>query len=148
MFVLNHACKENQNFNELRPGGSRGDAGTRRTTMRARIMIMPPNRQADLRRTLQILRKPGPAPDQILITTDGRTDGIVDFIHSAAPQVTLIVNQPASGSVASRDCIIRKARGDSLVVLGDDSYPEQLDCIGRMVRTFEQQILAPVATPC
>jgi hypothetical protein len=60
----------------------------------------------------------------------------------------LIVKQPASESVASRDCMIREARGDLLVVLDDDSYPEQLDCIGRMVPTFEQQILAPVVTRC
>jgi glycosyltransferase involved in cell wall biosynthesis len=116
--------------------------------MRVSVMITTSNRLVDLRRTLQILRKLDPAPDQILITADGCTDGTVDFVHSAAPQVTLIVNQPASGSVASRDCMIREARGDLLVVLDDDSYPEQLDCIGRIVPTFEQQILAPVATRC
>jgi hypothetical protein len=42
----------------------------------------------------------------------------------------------------------RQARGDLLGVLDDDSYPEQLYCIGRTVPTFEQRILAPVATRC
>ena len=42
------------------------------------------------------------------------------------------------GSVASRDRMMREARGDLVLALDDDSYPEQLDCIARIVPTFEQ----------
>ena len=33
---------------------------------------------------------------------------------------------------------MRAARGDLVLALDDDSYPEQLDCIARIVPTFEQ----------
>jgi GT2 family glycosyltransferase len=34
--------------------------------------------------------------------------------------------------------MMRAARGDLVLALDDDSYPEQLDCIARIVPTFEQ----------
>jgi GT2 family glycosyltransferase len=51
----------------------------------------------------------------------------------------LIVNNPAAGSVASRDRMMREARGDLVLALDDDSYPEQLDCIARIAPLFEQR---------
>ena len=42
------------------------------------------------------------------------------------------------GSVASRDRMMREARGDLVLALDDDSYTEQLDCIARIVPTFEE----------
>jgi GT2 family glycosyltransferase len=55
------------------------------------------------------------------------------------PNVKFVVNQPARGSVASRDRMIREARGELVLALDDDSYPEQLDCIARFVPLFEQR---------
>ena len=34
---------------------------------------------------------------------------------------------------------MREARGDLVLALDDDSYPEQLDCIARIVPMFEQR---------
>jgi hypothetical protein len=55
------------------------------------------------------------------------------------PEVRLFVNQVSVGSVASRDRMMRKARADLVLALDDDSYPEQLDCIARVVPFFEQR---------
>src|SRR6266496_6278083 len=107
--------------------------------MRVSIMITTSNRLDELRRTIQMLGRLDPAPDEILITADGCADGTAEFVSSAVPNVKLIVNQPAIGSVASRDRMIREARGDLVLALDDDSYPEQLDCIARIVPFFEQQ---------
>src|SRR5262249_57953874 len=52
----------------------------------------------------------------------------------------LFVNQFGLGSVASRDRMLREARGDLVLALDDDSYPEQLDCITRIVPFFEQRL--------
>src|SRR5215467_12337430 len=107
--------------------------------MRVSIMITTRNRVGELRRTIQMLRKLDPSPDEILITADGCTDGTAEFVRSALPQATLIVNQPAIGSVASRDRMMREAKGDLVIVLDDDSYPEQSDCIARIVPLFKQR---------
>jgi len=51
----------------------------------------------------------------------------------------VFVNQIGLGSVASRDRMMREARGDLVLALDDDSYPEQLDCIAHIVPLFAQR---------
>ena len=106
--------------------------------MRVSVMITTSNRLEELQRTLQMLGKLDPPPDEVLVTADGCTDGTAEFL-SAMPNVKFVVNQPARGSVASRDRMIREARGELVLALDDDSYPEQLDCIARFVPLFEQR---------
>ena len=106
--------------------------------MHVSVMITTSNRLEELQRTLQMLGKLDPTPDEVLVTTDGCTDGTAEFL-SAMPNVKFVVNQPARGSVASRDRMIREARGELVLALDDDSYPEQLDCIARFVPLFEQR---------
>jgi GT2 family glycosyltransferase len=50
------------------------------------------------------------------------------------------------GSVASRDRMIREARGDLVLALDDDSYPEQADCLTRIITLFEHNPPLAVAT--
>jgi GT2 family glycosyltransferase len=102
-------------------------------------MITTRNRLEDLQRTSQALKNLNPAPDEILIAADGCTDGTVAFVNLALPSAKLIVHERGRGSVASRDRMIREARGDLVLALDDDSYPEQLDCIARIVPIFEQR---------
>ena len=106
--------------------------------MRVSVMITTSNRLEELQRTLQMLGKLDPAPDEVLVTADSCTDGTAEFL-SAMPNVKFVVNQPARGSVASRDRMIREARGELVLALDDDSYPEQVDCIARFVPLFEQR---------
>jgi GT2 family glycosyltransferase len=103
------------------------------------IMITTRNRIEDLKQTLRVLTTLNPAPDEILITADGCTDATAEFLKSALPKAKVVVNQPGIGSVASRDHMMRAARGDLVLALDDDSYPEQLDCISRIVPLFEQR---------
>jgi GT2 family glycosyltransferase len=107
--------------------------------MRVSIMITTRNRVGELHRTIQMLVKLDPSPDEILITADGCADGTAEFVTSALPNVKLIVNQPAIGSVASRDRMMREAKGDLVLALDDDSYPEQSHCIARIVPFFQQR---------
>ena len=103
------------------------------------IMITTRNRMENLQRTLRVLTQLDPAPDEILITTDGCIDGTEEFVRSELPTANLIVNNRVIGSVASRDRMMREARGDLVLALDDDSYPEELDCISRIVPFFEQR---------
>jgi GT2 family glycosyltransferase len=107
--------------------------------MRVSIMITTSNRLGELRRTIQMLGKLDPSPDEILITADGCTDNTAEFVTSVLPNGKLIVNQPAIGSVASRDRMMREAKGDLVLALDDDSYPEQSDCIAHIVPFFQKR---------
>jgi GT2 family glycosyltransferase len=102
-------------------------------------MITTRNRLNELRRTIHILEKLDPAPDEILITADGCTDGTAEFVRAASPNVRVIVNEPAIGSVASRDRMMCEAKGDLVLALDDDSYPEQTDCVERIVPLFQKR---------
>jgi Predicted glycosyltransferases len=75
----------------------------------------------------------------VLITADGCIDNTVDVASRELSGVRLFVNELGEGSVVSRDRMIREARGDLVLALDDDSYPEQLDCIGRFVPIFENR---------
>src|SRR4029450_12954501 len=103
------------------------------------IMITTRNRLTDLRRTCQVLQQLNPRPLEMLITIDGCGGDIVEAAKAESPQARLFVNQIGLGSVASRDRMMREARGDLVLALDDDSYPEQLDCIARIVPLFEQR---------
>jgi GT2 family glycosyltransferase len=102
-------------------------------------MIATRNRSEELRRTARVLRGLDPAPLEILITADGCTDDTLDAVKQELPEARLIVNQQARGSVASRDRMMREAKGDLVLALDDDSYPEQVNCLERIVPLFEEQ---------
>ena len=103
------------------------------------VMIVTRNRLDDLERTSQVLKNLNPAPNEILITADGCTDGTIEFVRSELPDAKLIINDRGLGSVASRGRMMREARGDLVLALDDDSYPEQPDCIARVVLLFHQR---------
>jgi GT2 family glycosyltransferase len=107
--------------------------------MTVSVIITTRDRATDLRRTCDVVMQFRPAPNEVLVTADGCTDGTVDVIADKFPDVRLIANKPGRGSVASRDRMIREASGDLVLALDDDSYPEQLDCIARFVPVFEER---------
>jgi GT2 family glycosyltransferase len=107
--------------------------------MTVSVMITTMGRMVDLRRTWRALQQLNPPPLEVLITTDGCTEDVVAAVKAELPTARLFVNQIGLGSVASRDRMMRAAWGDLVLALDDDSYPEQHDCISRIVPTFEQQ---------
>jgi len=106
--------------------------------MRVSVMIATRNRIGELRRTWQTLQQLNPPPMEVLITTDGCTDEVVKAVKEEFSKARVFVNETGLGSVASRDRMMRAARGDLVLALDDDSYPEQLDCIARIMPMFEQ----------
>ena len=103
------------------------------------VMITTKGRLEELRRTYGILQQLNPPPLEVLITRDGCTEDVVAAVKGELPGARVFVNEIGLGSVASRDRMMRAARGDLVLALDDDSYPEQLDCVARIVPTFEQQ---------
>lgn len=102
------------------------------------VMITTRNRIDDLIRTCRNLQRLNPSLNEWLITADGCSDNTERLIRQEFPEVRLIANQPGRGSVASRDRMMREARGDLVLALDDDSYPEQMDCIALVSRLFEK----------
>ncbi len=102
-------------------------------------MITTRNRIGELRRTWRALQQLIPPPLEVLITMDGCTEDVVEAVRTELPEARVFVNQIGLGSVASRDRMMREARGDLVLALDDDSCPEHLDCIARIVPFFEQR---------
>jgi GT2 family glycosyltransferase len=107
--------------------------------MTVSVMITTRGRIDDLRRTFHVLQELSPRPLEVLVTMDGCTTNVVEAVKAELPEAQLFVNQVGLGSVVSRDRMMREARGDLVLALDDDSYPEQLDCISRIVPFFEQR---------
>jgi GT2 family glycosyltransferase len=107
--------------------------------MTVSVVIATKNRLAEVRRTCELIQQLNPPPLELIITADRCTDGTVEFIKSALLDAKLIVNEQMRGSVVSRDHMMREAQSDLVLALDDDSYPEQLDCIARIVPFFEQR---------
>lgn len=111
--------------------------------MTVSTMITTKNRAENLKRTLQVLQRLNPSPLEVLVTADGCTDNTVEMLNAEiqkteSSHLKIIVNEPGLGSVASRDRMVREAKGDLVLALDDDSYPEQMDCLTRIVPLFEQ----------
>jgi GT2 family glycosyltransferase len=94
--------------------------------MTVSVMITTRGRSDDLRRTCRVLQQLSPQPLEVLVTMDGCTTDVVEAVKAALPEARFFVNQVGLGSVASRDRMMREARGDLVLALDDDSYPEQL----------------------
>ena len=114
--------------------------------MKISIMITTRNRVDDLKITCTTLSALNPPPFEVLITADGCTDGTIDFIKSEYPQFNLTINKVGRGSVASRDFMMQNAKGDLVLALDDDSYPEQSDCLLTLSNLFEKNPKLAIAT--
>ena len=99
----------------------------------------------DLQSTCRVLRKLDPAPLEILITADDCTDETAAIVKTELPNAKMIVNAIGKGSVASRDRMMREAKGDLVLALDDDSYPEQPDCLARLNDLFSERPRLAVA---
>jgi GT2 family glycosyltransferase len=115
------------------------------------VMITTRNRAADLGRTCRVLRTLDPAPLEILITADDCTDDTIQLVKAEMEKaesrnIKLIVNEIGKGSVASRDRMMREAKGDLVLALDDDSYPEQPDCLHLLSSIFNLRPALAIAT--
>ena len=107
--------------------------------MTVSVMIATRGRLVDLRRTFFVLQKLDPLPLEVLITMDGCGTDVVRAAQTEFQQARLLVNHVGLGSVASRDRMLRETQGDLVLALDDDSYPEEADCINRIVPVFEKR---------
>jgi len=115
------------------------------------IMITTRNRVDDLQRTLSRLKELSTPPDEVVITADGCTDGTHEMLQNEMEKgeisnFKIILNDVGLGSVAARDHMMREARGDLVLSLDDDSYPEQSDCLEKLEDLFDRNQKLAIAT--
>jgi GT2 family glycosyltransferase len=89
------------------------------------IMITSRRRPDDLRRTLARLSLLDPPPDEVLLHLDecGEPPSFPEYPFP----LRVTHSSSAIGSVPARDGMIRRAMGDFVLSLDDDSYPEAPD---------------------
>ncbi len=114
-------------------------------------MITTKNRLFDLAKTLNTLKNLDPQPLEVLITADGCSDETVEMVRSEKSKgeiknIHLIVNEVGMGSVPSRNRMMREARGDLVLAIDDDSYPEQMDCLTTLQELFAKNPNLAIAT--
>ena len=107
--------------------------------MTVSVMIATRNRAEELRKTCRVLGQLNPPPLEVIVTADSCTDETVKVAKCEVPGARLFINAMGKGSVASRDRMMHEARGDLVLALDDDSYPEQMDCIARFIPIFQQR---------
>jgi GT2 family glycosyltransferase len=99
-------------------------------------MIATRNRRADLARTCAVLEMLRPQPSEVLICADGCTDGTIEFLRTFHPKFRVLKHEPARGSIASRDAMLRASTADLVLSLDDDSHPLEPDFLAHAVALF------------
>jgi GT2 family glycosyltransferase len=110
------------------------------------ICITTHNRCADLTRTLAALSRLAPAPDEVIVTADGCTDGTLDLLRRAHPGVRMVVHETVRGSIPSRNEMAALCTCDVFVSLDDDSYPLDGDFVARVRQLFTTEPRLAVAS--
>ena len=110
------------------------------------VCITTHNRRAELERTLGMLAKCNPPPDEILAAADGCTDGTVEWLRESHPRVQLLAHSQAMGSIPSRNELATACRSEVFVSFDDDSYPLERDFFARVAELFAENPRLAIAS--
>lgn len=88
---------------------------------RITFMITTRNRVCELVKTLPSCLAQAGVTQEILIVDDASTDGTYETIRTQFPGVDIVRHEVNRGSIASRNSILQRARGDYIIALDDDS---------------------------
>jgi len=108
-------------------------------TPRVTIMIATHNRIVELCKTLEVCGALTGPECEILVVDDASSDGTFELVRKRFPEVDVVRNEVNRGSIASRNDILRRARGDYLVALDDDSRFVDADACERIVARMDAE---------
>ncbi len=105
----------------------------------ATVMIATHNRRDELRLTLASLREQDWPAFEIIVVDDSSRDGTAEMVSSEFPEVQLVTFSTNRGSVAARNEILRRAKGEVIFGLDDDSRFIEPDAIRRVLERMESE---------
>lgn len=102
-------------------------------------MIATRNRVVELVKTLESCLKQDWPSKEILVVDDASSDGTHRTVTERFPTVDIIRFEKNRGSIAARNNILRRAKGDYIIALDDDSrFIEPASC-RRIVERMEKE---------
>lgn len=120
----------------------------------ASVVVPTYNRCDRLRRVIGALAEQTFPRDsfEVIVVSDGSTDGTEDYLHSAQPPVELVpVIQANSGPGPARNAGVERARGE-LIIFIDDDVVAAPDLVEQHVRSHQDHdgrlvVIGPMLTP-
>jgi GT2 family glycosyltransferase len=103
------------------------------------FMITTRNRVSELAPTLESCLAQIGVASEILVVDDASTDGTYETVRTRFPEVNIDRNEENRGSIASRNDIVRRARGDYLIALDDDSRFVEADACRRIAARMDAE---------
>src|SRR5262245_60716881 len=103
------------------------------------FMIATRNRVGELEKTLTSCFEQDWPAVEVIVVDDASTDGTSEMVRAWFPQVELIRHEKNKGSIASRNVILRRARGQYVIGLDDDSRFIDPDSCRRVVDRMEAE---------
>ncbi len=103
------------------------------------FMIATRNRVDELVKTLKSCLSQDWPSKEILVVDDASTDGTHRTVTSLFPEVEIVRFEKNRGSIAARNDILRRAKGDYIIALDDDSRFVELDACRRIVERMEAE---------
>ncbi len=100
------------------------------------IVILSYNRKEELKDSLKKILSYGLKNLEIIVVDNASTDGTKEMIKNDFPLIKLIPVDKNIG-VAAYNKGFKKASGDYILILDDDSYPDK-GTIEKMIKTFEK----------
>jgi GT2 family glycosyltransferase len=103
------------------------------------FMIATRNRVSELEKTLASCFEQDWPALEVIVVDDASTDGTSELVRTKFPRVELIRHEKNRGSIASRNTIIRRAKGEYIIGLDDDSRFIEPDGCRRVVERLEAE---------
>jgi len=107
------------------------------------VIIPAWNREKDLKETLSNLQKQHHEPLEIIVVDNDSKDKTVSMVRNDFPQIKLIELSKNVG-IAAVNIGIRESKGQYLLILDDDAYPEG-DSISLAVDKFRENLKLGIA---
>ncbi|MFM2169256.1 MAG: hypothetical protein RIS79_3627 [Verrucomicrobiota bacterium] len=87
-----------------------------------------------LLKTLSIIQRCNPAPEEILVHADGGSSAILAAMTEHFPAVRVLVSDHLLGPGGARNRLIAAAQHELVANFDDDSFPDQPDYFARVLR--------------
>ena len=91
-----------------------------------------------LLKTISIIKRCDPMPDEIIVHVDGGSRVILEALRERHPEIQVLVSDHLIGPGGARNRLIAAARHELVANFDDDSFPDQPDYFARVLRLAQE----------